>query len=307
MFPPLQRLLAREQGAFLARQRPEWAEHLSRVREFLQAGLERADPGKKTLILGAGSGLEVPWPRAPENTVGWDADPFSRVRTLLRHGRWVPWVFGDITGAFGALQSAAERSARESWSGRRRRVDAARLRLAALLPSLPTKPVQLRQWIQQHRPGTILAANFMGQLAPLAQRIIEGAFAPEDPWESDVDRRDPLAEALEAWTGRLVGDFLEALRSSGAELWMVHDRAVLDGDRPVQLGAFTAEWKTQLQGKGTFEAWDPLGGVNVLASLGNSPHLRQERWLWSLAPEQLHLVEALAFGPSVVPTQGRAS
>lgn len=307
MFPPLQRLLAREQGAFLARRRPEWTEHLGRIREFLGAGLERADPERKTLILGAGSGLEIPWARAPKGTIGWDADPLSRLRTLLRHGRWAPWVCRDITGAFGALQSAAERAARESWSGRRRGRDAARLRLAALLPALTTEPVQLGQWVRQQEPGSILAANFMGQLAPLAQRIIERAFAPEDPWESDADRRDPLAEALEAWTGRLIRGFLEVLESSGAKLWLVHDRAVLGGDQPVQLGAFTPEWKAQLQGAGPFEAWDPLAGVDVLSILGNRSLLHQERWLWPLAQDQLHIVEALAFGPSADRTQRPAS
>jgi len=295
MFPSFQRFLAREQGAFLARERPEWTEHLARVRGFLGAGLERVEPGRRVLILGAGSGLEVPWSRAPRGTVGWDADPFSRMRTFLRHGRWAPWVFADITGAFGALQAAAERSVRESWSGRRRRSEAARLRLAALLPSLPVDPVPLRDWIHRHRPCSILAANFMGQLSPLAQRLVERAFAPEDPWEVDADRRDPFGEALEAWTARLVESLLELLASSGAELWLVHDRAVLDGARPLSLGAFAADWKAQLQGEGPLEAWDPLAGVDVSRSLQERVPLHQERWLWPLAPDQLHIVEALAF------------
>jgi len=295
MSAPLSRMLAREQRAFLARERQDWVEHLIRVRDFLAAGLEGAEDGSPVLILGAGSGLEVPWGRAPKGTVGWDADPFSRMRTLLRHGRWAPWVFADITGAFAPLRAAAERSVRESWSGRRRRRDAARMRLAALLPSLPVEPILLEEWIQTHQPRTILAANFMGQLAPLAQRILEASFGPEDPWESDPERADALAEALEAWTARVVGRFLETLGRSSARLWLVHDRAVLGGERPAMLGPFTVDWKAQLQGEGPFEAWDPLGGVDVLASLGNRLPLRQERWLWPLAQDQLHIVEALAF------------
>jgi len=296
MFGPIQRLLAREQRSFLARDRRGWAEHLGRVREFLGAGLERADPGRPTVILGAGSGLELPWAKAPRGTIGWDADPFSRARTLLRHGRWAPWVFGDITGAFGPFEAAARRAVRESWSGRRRQWRVARLRLAALLPSLPVEPFPLKAWIAEHRPGTILAANFMGQFAPVAQRVVERVFAPEDPWESDAENPDPLAEALDIWTAKLLRGVLTVLRESGAELWLVHDRAVLGGELAVELGPFTSDWRAQLRAPGLLEMVDPLVGVDMLATLEGLPLVRAERWFWPLGPGQLHLVEALALG-----------
>ena len=296
MFDPLQSTLAREQKAFLARDRSAWGDHLAHVRDFLGAGLDRADPGCPTLILGAGSGLEVPWNRAPRGSVGWDGDPFSRLRTLLRQGRWAPWVSGDITSAFGPLRAAAQRAVRESWSGRRRPREIARKRLAALLPFLPVAPTALEAWIRDRRPGMILGANFMGQLAPLAQRIIEGIFAPEDPWDSNPDEPDFLAEALELWTARLLRQLLFTLESSGSELWLVHDRAVLGGETPVGLGEFHPDWRRQLQATGPLEAWDPLAGVDVGAVLEARLPLRQERWLWPVGPGQLHLVEALAAG-----------
>lgn len=294
MFDPIQSTLAREQKAFLARDRGVWGDHLLRIRSFLGVGLDRAEAAHSTLILGAGSGLEVPWGRAPKGTVGWDGDPFSRLRTLLRHGRWAPWVFADITGAFGPLRAAAQRAVRESWSDRRRPREIARRRLAALLPSLPVAPTALEAWIAIHRPGTILGANFMGQLAPLAQRIIEEVFAPEDPWESNPDESDFLADALDLWTARLLLHLLATLERSGAELWLVHDRAVLGGERAVRLGEFQSDWRGQLQAEGPLEAWDPLAGVNAVAALGTRSSLRQERWLWPVGSGQLHLVEALA-------------
>ncbi len=294
MFDPFQSTLAREQKAFLARNRGAWGDHLLRIRDFLGVGLDRADTAHPTLILGAGSGLEVPWSRAPKGTVGWDGDPFSRLRTVLRHGRWAPWVFGDITGAFGPLQAATQRAVRESWSGRRRPREIARKRLSALLPSLPEAPTALEAWITTHRPGTILGANFMGQLAPLAQRIVEGVFAPEDPWESNPDEADFLAEALDLWTARLLGQLLAILERSGAELWLVHDRAVLGGERAARLGDFQPDWRSQLQAEGALEAWDPLAGLDVVAGLEARSPLRQERWVWPVGPGQLHLVEALA-------------
>ncbi|MDP2876380.1 MAG: hypothetical protein Q8O00_09365 [Holophaga sp.] len=296
MFNPLQQFLAREQWAFLARDRREWGIHLTHIREFLGEGLERADPKRPVLILGAGSGLEIPWRQAPPKTIGWDADPSSRIRTLLRHGRLAPWNYGDITGGFASLQSAAQRCVKESWSGRRRPVEIARLRLAAILPTLPANPVALRQWIQHHRPGSILAANFMGQLAPLAQDILELSFAPHWPWEKDPESNDPLGEALERWTERQVDSLLKELAESGAELWLVHDRAVMEANPTLRLGPFTPDWRLQLKGTDHLEAWDPLCRVDVLAALKNHPLLHQSRWLWPLGPGQLHLTEALAFG-----------
>lgn len=295
MLEPLQRLLAHEQRAFLRRGRLAWAHHLAQVRDFLGEGLQRADPARPVLILGAGSGLEIPWHLAPRSTVGWDADPSSRLRTLLRHGRWAPWDFGDITGAFGPLRAAAERSIRESWSGRQRSTAIARLRLAAILPTLPTNPMALGSWIQKGRPGSILAANFMGQLEPTAQRILEQAFAPETPWEKDPENPDPLREALERWTERVIGGLLQVLRQSSAELWLVHDRAVLEEAPDLNLGSFTTDWRHQLQSAQPVEAWDPLCGAEVDAAMDGCVLLRQARWLWPVGPGQLHLVEALAF------------
>lgn len=294
MFDPFQTTLAREQKAYLARDRDAWGDHLLRIRDFLGVGLDRADTARPTLILGAGSGLEVPWSRAPRDAVGWDGDPFGRLRTLLRHGRWPPWVFGDITGALGPLRAAAQRAVRESWSDRRRPREIARKRLSALLPSLSVAPAALEAWIAIHRPGTILGANFMGQLAPLAQRIVEGIFAPEDPWESNPDESDFLAVAMDLWTARLLRQLLATLERSGAELWLVHDRAVLGSELAVNLAEFHADWRCQLQAEGPLEAWDPLAGVDVVAALGIRSPLRQERWLWPVSPGQLHLVEALA-------------
>ncbi len=81
MSKPLSRLLRREQFAFLARDHSAWGDHLDRVRAFLGEGLQSADPGRPVLILGAGSGLEVPWALAPADTTGWDGDPWSRLWT----------------------------------------------------------------------------------------------------------------------------------------------------------------------------------------------------------------------------------
>jgi len=295
MFNSLSRVLAREQHAFLSRDRQEWWNHLARIQDFLGEGLNQANPARPVLILGAGSGLEIPWKQAPKGTTGWDADPFSRVRTLLRHRRWAPWVFGDLTDAFEPLRLAAERSVQESWSGRRRRLDIAQVRLAALLPSLPVAPIALRRWIHTHRPGTILAANVMGQLAPLAQRVLERAFAPEAPWEADAEVPDRLHEALERWAERVIRSLLKVLEESGAELWLVHDRAVLETASALELGPFTLDWKAQVKGAPRLEAWDPLCSVEVVAELATRTSLRQERWFWPVGEAQHHLVEALAF------------
>ena len=168
MSKPLSRLLRREQWAFLARDRSAWGEHLERVRAFLGEGLQAADPARPVLILGAGSGLEIPWALAPRDTTGWDADPWSRAWTTLRHHRWAPWVFADLTGGLAELEATARRAARETWTGRGRDPEVAALRLAGLLPSLQPNPKSLRAWIEAHRPGTILVANVMGQFGVVA-------------------------------------------------------------------------------------------------------------------------------------------
>jgi len=296
MSKPLSRLLRREQWAFLARDRSAWGEHLARARAFLGEGLAAADPARPVLILGAGSGLEIPWALAPPGTTGWDADPWSRVWTALRHRRWAPWVFADLTGGLAELEAAARRAARESWTGRRRDPDVAALRLAGLLPSLRPDPAPLRAWIDAHRPGTILVANVMGQFGVVAERLVEAAFL-RPPWEVDPDRPDPLATALEAWTGRALQAFLEVLADSGADLWLVHDRAVIFSVGGLELGPWDEAWSRQLGSRGApIEAGDALAGLDVppLLTTGGRELVHRERWIWPVAAGQRHLVEALA-------------
>jgi hypothetical protein len=290
----LSRDLAAEQRAFLGRGREPWADHLARARAFLGEGLRAADPAAPVLILGAGSGLEVPWHLAPASAVGWDADPWSRVRTLLRHRRVPPWVFQDLTGGLDALAALAWRTARQPWSGQVRGARAAR-RLAGLIPSLDPRPEPLRAWIRQHRPGTILAANVMGQFGAVAQRLVEQAFQGRTPWLADPDLADPLAEALDGWTARAVRAWLGALLESGAALWLLHDRGVVFGEEPVALGPLAPDWTAQLRSDGVLEVADPLCGVDVLAEAGDRRPAGHQRWLWPVAPGQVHVMEALQF------------
>lgn len=296
----LSRLLRREQRAFLVRDRAGWGAHLARVRTFLGEGLQAADPARPVLVLGAGSGLEVPWALAPPLTEGWDADPWSRVRTWRRHLRWAPWTFEDATGGLAELEATVRRALGEPWSGRHRDPRVAALRLAGLLPSLRLHPEALAAWIGEHRPGTILAANLMGQFGVVAEALVEACFAPASPWEADPERPDPLAEALEAWTARAVAGFLEVLAGSGADLWLVHDRAVVFSEGRLDLGPWADDWTRQLQPAAPpLEARDPLAGVDVLALLTGSGRTvaARERWLWDLAPGQRHLVEAIRARP----------
>jgi len=296
MSKPLSRLLRREQFAFLARDKSDWVEHLERVRVFLGEGLQAADPERPVLILGAGSGLEVPWALAPRNTTGWDADPWSRAWTTLRHHRWAPWVFEDLTGGLAALEATARRAVAEPWSGHRRDRETAARRLVGLLPSLQPEPRALRTWLAKHRPGTILAANVMGQFGVVAERVVEAAFGFA-PWEADPERHDPLAEAMDAWTRRAIKAFLVELRDSGANLWLVHDRAVVFSGGALALGPWDEQWVSQVSGEGAaVEASDALAGVDVCQALlvpGMDLQTR-ERWLWPVAPGQRHVVEALS-------------
>lgn len=298
MASDLSRLLGREQRAFLRRDRSAWKPHLERVRAFLGQGLNAADPGPPVLVLGAGSGLEVPWELAPPQTIGWDAAPSSRLRTFLRHGRWAPWVFEDLTGGLDEMARTARRCLRQSWSGRARPGDVAAKRLAGLLPSLHPAAEPLRDWIPMHGPGTILAANVLGQLGAVAQAVVERAFGRHSPWREDPELADPLAEALDVWTARAVRGLLEALDASGAELWMVHDRGVVFGAAPLRLGPWREPWTAQLEGAPGFDVLDPLCCVEVPAQLPRYRVESRERWIWELAPEQRHVVEALHLRPS---------
>jgi len=291
--PALARDLAAEQRAFLGRDRARWAGHLERARAFLGEGLRAADPQAPVLILGAGSGLEVPWRLAPASAVGWDGDPWSRLRTLLRHGRLPPWVFQDLTGGLEPLAALAWRTARQPWSGRIRATRGASRRLAGLAAGLDPRPGPLRAWIREHRPGTILAANVMGQFGVVAQRVVERAFAGRTPWTSDPDLPDPLEEALRAWTAKAVRAFLGALLDSGADLWLLHDRAVLFGNAPATLGPMEKEWTAQLRSDSVLEASDPLCGVELLDESGSRTVSHHLRWIWPVAPGQTHVMEAM--------------
>lgn len=283
--------LAREQRAFLSRPRGAWASHLDQAQRFLGHLLASSDPDRPVLILGAGTGLEVPWSEAPRGTVGWDADPWSRLRTALRHRRWPPWHFEDATGAMGPLAAAAHRAARETWSGRLREPEVAQARLAALLPTLPVEPTLLREALETLRPATVIAANLMGQFGEVARREVEAAFAPLDPW----DEAPELEAAFQAWHRRLLTAFLDALAQSGASLGLLHDRAVLEGPEIPALGPFADTWMQQLQGAGSVEAHDPLSGLDVLAVLVPRRPVLAQRWWWPVGPGQIHLVEALAY------------
>ncbi|HJV49030.1 MAG TPA: hypothetical protein VJ549_07125 [Geothrix sp.] len=297
MSKSLSRLLRKEQFAFLGRDRSAWGEHLARVRAFLGEGLRLADSQRPVLVLGAGAGLELPWSLAPKGTTGWDADPWSRAWTALRHHRWPAWIFEDMTGGLAELEATARRAVAEPWSGHRRDRDTAARRLAGLLPFLKPDPAALRAWCTAHRPGTILCANAMGQFGVVAERMVEAAlgFAP---WSLDPEGSDPLAEAMDAWTGRALVAFLGALWDSGADLWLVHDRAVVFSGGSLEVGPWDEAWSKQLRhGDPSLEASDPLGGLDLLSHFRarGQEAFRRARWIWPVAPDQRHLVEALAF------------
>ena len=294
----LKGLLAREQRAYLGRNRRGWEDHLVRARTFFGEGLRQADPDRVVLILGAGTGLEVPWSQAPPLTTGWDADPWSRLGTALRHRRWPPWVFEDFTGGFPELETTLQRCLTLPGSLQRRPANRAAQRLAGLLPSLRPDAEPLRAWIAEHRPGTVLVANVLGQLGSVADRLVESAFRPALPWTLDPDQADPLAEALEGWTARALRAVCEALRESGAALWLLHDRAVIHGAARVDLGPLEDSWMGQLRSPAALEVDDPLPGLDALAFFREHPRLAFDRWLWPVGEGQLHLMEALALGPS---------
>jgi hypothetical protein len=304
MAPLLRRLLAAEQRAFLHRDRRGWMEHLARTRAFLGAGLAAADAARPVLILGAGAGLEVPWGQAPKDSWGWDADPWSRARTGLRHLRWPAWIFEDLTGGLEALEQAARRCTREPWAeGRARPRERACARLAGLLPSLGAEGTALGSWIARYRPGVVLSANVMGQFGVVAQRLLEEILGPW-PWVEDPEELDPLGEALDQWIARSLRAHLTRLAATPGSLRLVFDRGVVHGGDGLALGAWTDAWEEQLLGRGRLEVEDPLCGVDPVAELRLRDPVREvlkrERWLWPVAPGQTHVVEAVALGPPVL-------
>lgn len=290
----LGRLLGRERRSYLRRDRREWGGHLEKARAFFGAALRQADRDRPVLILGAGTGLEIPWEVAPRDTTGWDADPWSRLGTTFRHRRFPDWVFGDFTGGFQELAATTDRAITLPGSARRRPPALSTRRLAGLLPSLHPDAEPLRRWIQARAPGTILVANVLGQLGYTAERMMESAFAPDHPWIQDPELPDPLAEALDGWTARTLRAVCEALLESGAALWMLHDRAVIHGEEGVELGPLEPAWERQLHGRASLEIGDPLLGMDLRAAFASRRELVFDRWLWPVAPGQLHLMEALA-------------
>ena len=297
---PLKQDLAREQRAFLGRNRAGWGPHLDQIRAFLGEGLRGS--AQPALVLGAGSGLEVPWSLAPQGTTGWDADPWSRLRTLLRHGRFAPWVFEDLTGGMATFSATALRGARQSWSGRLRRPEKAAARVAGLLRTLDPQPEPLRSWLASHRPGTVLVANVMGQFGVVAQRAVDKAFGHRNPWLTDPELLDPLEEAVNAWTVRAVKAFLAALGESGADLWLCHDRGVVFTQGPLSLGPITDPWTAQLRSAFPLEVSDPLCGFDVLQAFPGRKVEQHQRWLWDLGPGQTHVMESLRVRPPAEPT-----
>lgn len=289
--------LFQEQAAFLRRPRRDWADHLDRARGWFGEALAESPAGRPVLVLGAGWGLEVPWSLAPKGTVGWDADPLSRVGTFLRHGRWAPWRFGDFTGALGPLEDLIRRTVHQPWDGRRREASGALTRLALLLPGLPLAPSPLEAWIREHRPGLILSANVAGQLAPVARALVSRAFQPMNPFPEDPEAPDPLGEALEGFAARLVRDHFRVLAESGAELCVLYDRAVaFEGDLACDPG-WTEDWRDQIRATGSLELSDPLCGVDPSAELSGLAPKAAARWVWPLGPGQVHLMEARRLEP----------
>lgn len=284
-----------EQSAFLRRNNREWRNHIQRVRAFIGDSLQRAPQDRPALILGAGSGLEVPWDLAPRLSTGWDLDPTSRMRTLLRWRRWPDWVFQDLTGGLKELQALTKRSIRQPGSDRLRDAELAARRLAGLIPSLNPNPRALRQWLELHRPAVVVGANWMGQLGVAAQRLIEREFGRSSPWVEDPEEPDPLADALDLWTRRAIQAHVALLKECGAELCLVYDRAVIHGNTPLQLGPFQPDWTRQLHSPSWLTLSDPLVGLET-ESLFQEP-IRWERWLWAVSPEQRHLVEAVTWTP----------
>jgi hypothetical protein len=105
-----------------------------------------------------------------------------------------------------------------------------------------------------------------------------------------------LAEALAAWTARAITAFLQVLRESGADLWLVHDRAMLFGGGALALGPWEDAWVGQLLIDGqSIEVSDALAGVDVPALLAGRELgiAEKDRWIWPVTLGQRHIIEAL--------------
>jgi hypothetical protein len=286
-------LLAKEQRAFLRRSRRDWGAHLERARTFFGKALQAADPQRSVLILGAGSGLEIPWRLAGSHTAGWDADPWSRCRTFLRHGRFPEWIFEDFTGGLKALENTARRARTLPLERGSRTTERALLRFQGLLPSLHPDPQRLERWLEVNRPGTVLLANVLGQLGHVAQSTVETSLGLSD--SEDPDLLEPLWNALDDWVRRALEAVLGVLLVSGAELWMIHDRAVIWGEQSIQLGPLQDPWSAQLQSSRSLEVHDPLCGLDIRQICSSREERVFDRWIWPVSSGQVHLMEALAY------------
>jgi hypothetical protein len=129
----------------------------------------------------------------------------------------------------------------------------------------------------------------------MAHRIVELAFKPRDPWVADPDLPDPLHEALDAWSAKLARAVLTVLGDSGSSLCLLHDRGVVHEDADISLGDWTDPWTKQLvTTKTSLDVSDPLPGVDVLEELAARQCVEKRRWVWPLAPGQIHVVEAIS-------------
>jgi hypothetical protein len=208
----------------------------------------------------------------------------------------VPWIFSDFTDAFAELDKVARRVQIMEGHWTPRPATASAKRLAGLLPSLIPSPKTLKAWILEYRPGTIICANVLGQIRSMAHQVIELAFESRSPWVADQDIVDPLQNALDEWTAKLVRGLLTLLRQSGSNLYLLHDRGVVHQDADLALGEWTEPWPKQLRASAdSLDVSDPLPGIDVLEELNPLNCNNKNRWLWPLGAEQIHIVEALEY------------
>jgi hypothetical protein len=218
--------------------------------------------------------------------------------TFIRHRRWVPWIFSDVTGVFAELDKVARRTQiLEGYQTLRPAPEAAK-RLAGLLPSIKPSPKDLEDWIHKHQPGTIVCANILGQIKPMAYKIVESAFKPRSPWTTDQDLADPLQDALDVWVAKTLKSILDVLCQSNSRLCMLHDRGVIHQKADLALGDWEDPWMNQLKSKQSYlEVSDSLPGIDMLNELDSLICLSKTRWIWPLTQKQIHVIEALAYRP----------